>query len=225
MLMLVKFNPKKKGKVKVDSVDYLMHGDVLLVKEGKNNLKCAYRKFFFQTRAFVFTALFSFFWKPQVSSNFHLWLVIRSTVSVAVSANSELRNAIRSSFPAPSQRLQQGAVAVLPAQARGLRVLVQVRRLAEALPTLETSVRLLSRVDPDVFLAVGEGEEGLAADFAGVLPSALHHQHVMLRQSLLALGQDVGRRPGQLWGEGIGSTAVHLISAALVQKQRARHAG
>lgn len=145
-------------------------------------------KFFFQTRAFVFTALCFFFRKPKVNSNFHLWLVIRSTVSVTVSANSELRNAIH----APSQRLQQGAVAVLPAQARGLRVLVQVRRLAEALPTLETSVRLLSRVDPDVFLAVGEGEEGLAADFAGVLPSTLHHQHVMLRQSLLALGQDVG---------------------------------
>lgn len=114
------------------------------------------------------------------------------------------------------QRLQQAGVGVLPAQTRGLGVLVQVRRLTEALATLETSVRLLPRVDPDVFLAVGEGEEGLAADFAGVLPSALHHQHVVLRQSLLALGQDVGRRPGQLRGEGIGPTAVHLISTALV---------
>lgn len=71
-------------------------------------------------------------------------------------------------------------------------MLVQVGGLAEALPTLETRVWFLSRVHSDVFLAVSQGEEGLAADFAGVFPSSFDHQDVMLRQGLLALGQDVG---------------------------------
>lgn len=89
--------------------------------------------------------------------------------------------------------LQQGVgqVTVLPAQAGSLGMLVKVGGLAEALPTLETSIGLLPCVDPDVFLAVSQGEEGFAAYFTGILPSSLHHQDVMLRQSLLALGQDV----------------------------------
>lgn len=94
-----------------------------------------------------------------------------------------------------------GHVAVLPAQAGGLAVLVQVGRLAEALAALEAGVGFLSRVHADVFLAVGQREEGLAADFAGVFASALHHQDVVLRQRLLALGQDVGRGAGQMRGE------------------------
>lgn len=71
-------------------------------------------------------------------------------------------------------------------------MLVKVGRLAEALPALETRVGLLSCVDSDVLLAVRQGEEGFAADFTGVLPSSLHHQDVVLRQGLLALGQDIG---------------------------------
>lgn len=90
--------------------------------------------------------------------------------------------------------LQQGVghVTALPAQAGGLGMLIKVGGLAEALPTLETRVGLLSCMDPDVFLAVSQGEEGFAADFTGILASSLDHQDVMLRQSLLALGQDVG---------------------------------
>lgn len=122
--------------------------------------------------------------------------------------------------------LQQGVgqVAVLPAQAGGLGMLVEVGRLAEALAALEAGIGLLPRVDPDVLLAVGQGEEGLAADFAGILARPLHHQDVVLRQRLLALGQDVRRGPGELWGEGGGPAAAHIVPCALVQEQGARHA-
>lgn len=122
--------------------------------------------------------------------------------------------------------LQQGVghVAVLPAHAGGLAVLVQMGGLAEALATLETSVGFLPRVHADVFLAVGQREEGLAADFACVLASALDHQDVVLRQRLLALGQDVRRGAGQLRGEGGGSATGHVVATALVQQQGARQA-
>lgn len=70
-------------------------------------------------------------------------------------------------------------------------MLVQVGGLAEALSTLETGIGFLSCVDADVFLAVRQGEEGFTADFTGVFPSSLDHQDVVLRQSLLALGQNV----------------------------------
>ena len=94
---------------------------------------------------------------------------------------------------AVSSVLQQaiGHVTVLPAQTGGLAVLVEMGGLAEALPTLETCVGFLSCVHTDVFLAVCQGEEGFAADLTGVFPRSLDHQDVMLRQSLLALGQDV----------------------------------
>lgn len=70
-------------------------------------------------------------------------------------------------------------------------MLVQVGGLAEALSTLKTCVGFLPCVDTNVFLAVSQGEEGFAADFTGVFPSSLDHQDVVLRQGLLALGQDV----------------------------------
>lgn len=122
--------------------------------------------------------------------------------------------------------LQQAVrkVAALPAQAGGLGMLVEVGRLAEALAALEAGVGLLARVHPDVLLAVGQGEEGLAADLAGVLARPLHHQDVVLRQRLLALGQDVRRGPGELRGKGCGPAAAHVIPRALVQEQGARHA-
>lgn len=34
-MCLFEFHPKKKAKVKVNFVDYLMHADVIFVKEGK----------------------------------------------------------------------------------------------------------------------------------------------------------------------------------------------
>ncbi len=80
-----------------------------------------------------------------------------------------------------------GHVTVLPAQAGGLGMLVQVRGLTETFPTLETCVGFLSCVDADVLLAVSQGEEGFAADFTGVFPSSLNYQDIMLGQSLLAL--------------------------------------
>ena len=88
-----------------------------------------------------------------------------------------------------SSVLQQGIghVSVLPAQTCRLGMLVQMRRLTETFPTLETSVGLLSRVDSYVFLAVSQGEEGFAADLAGVFSRPFDYQDVVLRQSLLAL--------------------------------------
>lgn len=71
-------------------------------------------------------------------------------------------------------------------------MLVQVRGLAEAFPTLEAGIGLLSRVNPDVFLAVSESKKSFAADFTGIFSSSLHHQDVVLRQGLFALGQDIG---------------------------------
>lgn len=70
-------------------------------------------------------------------------------------------------------------------------MLIEVGGLAEALATLETRIGLLPCVNADVLLAVSQSEEGFAADFAGVLAGSLHHQDVVFRQRLLALGQDV----------------------------------
>lgn len=95
-------------------------------------------------------------------------------------------------------------------------MLVEVGRLAEALATLEAGVGLLPGVDPDVLLAVGQSEEGLAADLTGILARPLYHQDVVLRQCLLTLGQDVCRGPGQVRREGGGPAAAHLVSCALV---------
>lgn len=75
---------------------------------------------------------------------------------------------------------------------------VEMTGLAEALATLEAGVGLLPRVHADVLLAVRQCQEGLTADLAGVLARTLHHQHVVLGEGLLALGQDVGGGARQL---------------------------
>lgn len=64
-------------------------------------------------------------------------------------------------------------------------------RLAEAFAALRAGIRLFSRVDANVLLAVGQVHEGLAADLAGVLLLPFHQQHVVLSSCLLALGQNV----------------------------------
>lgn len=129
-------------------------------------------------------------------------------------------------FP-PEVVLQQcaGHVTVLPAQTCGLGMFVQVRGLAETFPTLQTRIGLLSCVDSDVFLAVSQGEKSFAADLASIFPSPFHHQDVVLWQRLLAFRQDVGRRPCEVWWEGGGPSAVHLIPAAFIKKQRTSQAG
>lgn len=82
-----------------------------------------------------------------------------------------------------AERLEQsaGEVTALPAQAGRLRVFIQVAGLAEPFATLEAGVRLFSCVDPDVLLAVRQGQEGFTADFAGILSSSLHNQYIVLR--------------------------------------------
>lgn len=84
-----------------------------------------------------------------------------------------------------------GHGAVLPPEAGGFRVFVQVAGLAEALAALQARVRLLARVNADVLLAVRQRQEGLAADFAGVFARSFDHQDVVLRERLLALGEHV----------------------------------
>lgn len=84
-----------------------------------------------------------------------------------------------------------GKVAALPAQAGRLRVFIQMAGLTEPLATLEAGVGFFTRVNTDVFLAIRQGQESLAADFAGVLASSLHNQDIVLRQGLLALRQDI----------------------------------
>ena len=128
----------------------------------------------------------------------YLWSVIRTEQLIgsgcSVTAPEKLKNqkSPRSTLLWRSDLQQSvGHVTVLPAQTGGLGMLVQVRRLAETLPTGETGVGFLSCVDADVLLAVSQREEGFAADFTGVLPVSFDHQDVVLRQSLLALGQDV----------------------------------
>lgn len=53
--------------------------------------------------------------------------------------------------------------------------------LTEPFATLEAGVRLFSCVDPDVFLAIRQSQEGFTADFAGILSSSLHNQDIVLR--------------------------------------------
>lgn len=73
-----------------------------------------------------------------------------------------------------------GKVAGLPAQAGSLRVLIQVAGLTEPLAALEAGIGLFTCVDTDVLLTICQGQESLAADFAGILASALYNQDVVL---------------------------------------------
>lgn len=80
------------------------------------------------------------------------------------------------------EQSEQGAgeVAALPAQAGGLGVFVQVAGLAEPLAALEAGVGLFPRVNSDVLLTVCQSQEGLTADFAGILSSPLYNQDIVL---------------------------------------------
>lgn len=92
--MLVKFNPE----IRQSPSRFRGLSNALCTRHKNNQTSnSAYRKFFFQTRAFFLYCIvfcFCLFWKPQVNSNFHLWLVIRSPLSISVCANSEFRTVI-----------------------------------------------------------------------------------------------------------------------------------
>lgn len=57
---------------------------------------------------------------------------------------------------------------------------IQVAGLTEPLATLEAGVGFFTCVNTDVLLAICQGQESLAADFAGVLASALYNQDIVL---------------------------------------------
>lgn len=73
-----------------------------------------------------------------------------------------------------------GKTAALPAQAGRLRMFIQVAGLAEPLAALEAGIGFFTCVNTDVLLAICQGEESLAADFAGILASSLYNQDVVL---------------------------------------------
>lgn len=57
---------------------------------------------------------------------------------------------------------------------------VQVAGLTEPLATLQAGIGFLTCVNTDVLLAICQGQESLAADFAGILASSLYNQDVVL---------------------------------------------
>lgn len=58
---------------------------------------------------------------------------------------------------------------------------VQVAGLTEPLAALQAGIGFFTCVNTDVLLAICQGQESLAADFAGVLASSLYNQDIVLR--------------------------------------------
>lgn len=59
-------------------------------------------------------------------------------------------------------------------------MLIQVAGLTEPLATLQAGIGLFTCVNTDVLLTICQGQKSLAADFAGILASALYNQDVVL---------------------------------------------